>query len=251
MIRTVIVDDEALAREKVRQLLAAEADTEVVAQAADGRQAVAAIRTHAPDLVFLDVRMPGLDAFGVIEEIGAENFPPVIFVTAYDDYALKAFDVNAVDYLLKPVGRPRFQRALERARQQRQAPEPAALAQQLAALLADVRSGEQCLERLLIRSGDRLVLVRVEDIDWIDGAGNYLKLHSGKSTYLLRHTLGGLEARLDARKFLRIHRSTIVNVDRIAELQSSFSGDYVVILRDGTRLALSRTYRGKIEALAG
>ena len=251
MIRTLIVDDETLAREKVRQLLATQSDTEVVGQAADGRQAVAAIREHQPDLVFLDVRMPGLDAFGVIEEIGAENFPPVIFVTAYDDYALKAFEVNALDYLLKPVARPRFERALERAREKRQVPEPAGLAQQLSALLADVRSSEQFLERLLIRSGDRLVLVRVEDIDWIDGAGNYLKLHSGKNTYLLRHTLSGIENRLDGRKFLRIHRSTIVNVDRIAELQSSFSGDYVVILRDGTRLALSRTYRGKIEALAG
>ena len=251
MIRTLIVDDEALAREKVRQLLATEPDVEVVAQAADGRQAVAAIRSHAPDLVFLDVRMPGLDAFGVIEEIGAERFPAVVFVTAYDDHALKAFEVSALDYLLKPVSRQRFQRTMARVRAQRLAADPTALTQRLSGLLAEMRGGEPALERLLIRSGDRLVLVRVEDIDWIDGAGNYLKVHSGKSSYLLRHTLGGIEGRLDGRKFLRIHRSTIVNVDRIAELQSSFSGDYVVILRDGTRLALSRTYRGKIEALAG
>ena len=258
MIRTVIADDEPLARERMRQLLRNHADIQILAECVDGRETVDAIRAHLPDLVFLDVRMPEMDAFGVIEEIGAEHFPEVVFVTAYDQYAVRAFEVRALDYLLKPIGRERFARALERARSRMNgnghgagAAEQGELAQKLRSLIDEAKTEPEYLERLLIRKGERMVLVRLDEVDWIDGAGNYLELHAGKTTYLLRHTLSGLESRLDPHSFLRIHRSTIVNVDRISELHPTFAGDYVVTLRDGTQLSLSRTYRGKVEQLAG
>jgi two-component system LytT family response regulator len=254
MIRTVIADDEPLARERLRQLLRNHADVQILAECVDGRETVDAIRAHLPDLVFLDVRMPEMDAFGVIEEIGADDFPEVVFVTAYDQYAVRAFEVRALDYLLKPIGRERFGRALERARARvsnGQGAERGELAQKLRSLIDEAKAEPEYLERLLIRKGERMVLVRLDEVDWIDGAGNYLELHAGKTTYLLRHTLSGLETRLDPHSFLRIHRSTIVNVDRIAELHPTFAGDYVVTLRDGTQLSLSRTYRGKVEQLAG
>jgi two-component system LytT family response regulator len=254
MIRTVIADDEPLARERLRQLLRNHADVQILAECVDGREAVDAIRAHLPDLVFLDVRMPEMDAFGVIEEIGAEDFPDVVFVTAYDQYAVRAFEVRALDYLLKPIGRERFGRAMDRARSRAtngNGTEQGELAQKLRSLIDEAKNEPEYLERLLIRKGERMVLVRLDEVDWIDGAGNYLELHAGKTTYLLRHTLSGLEARLDPHAFLRIHRSTIVNVDRISELHPTFAGDYVVTLRDGTQLSLSRTYRGKVEQLAG
>jgi two-component system LytT family response regulator len=254
MIRTVIADDEPLARERLRQLLRNHADVQILAECVDGREAVDAIRAHLPDLVFLDVRMPEMDAFGVIEEIGAEDFPDVVFVTAYDQYAVRAFEVRALDYLLKPIGRERFARAMDRARSRAangNGGEQGELAQKLRSLIDEAKNEPEYLERLLIRKGERMVLVRLDEVDWIDGAGNYLELHAGKTTYLLRHTLSGLESRLDPHAFLRIHRSTIVNVDRISELHPTFAGDYVVTLRDGTQLSLSRTYRGKVEQLAG
>jgi two-component system LytT family response regulator len=254
MIRTVIADDEPLARERLRQLLRNHADVQILAECVDGREAVDAIRAHLPDLVFLDVRMPEMDAFGVIEEIGAEDFPNVVFVTAYDQYAVRAFEVRALDYLLKPIGRERFARAMDRARSRAvngNGGEQGELAQKLRSLIDEAKNEPEYLERLLIRKGERMVLVRLDEVDWIDGAGNYLELHAGKTTYLLRHTLSGLESRLDPHAFLRIHRSTIVNVDRISELHPTFAGDYVVTLRDGTQLSLSRTYRGKVEQLAG
>ncbi|MEO8504391.1 MAG: LytTR family DNA-binding domain-containing protein [Acidobacteriota bacterium] len=246
-LRTVIVDDEPLARERLRQLCRTERDLELVGECGDGQAAVEAIETLHPDLVFLDVRMPGVDGFGVLEAVGGERFPGVVFVTAYDEYAVRAFDVHAVDYLLKPVSRERFSRAVDRVRSHG----ADGLSEKLVALLGDLRREERYLERLLIRSGGRIVLVKVEDIDWIDGAGNYLKVHVGREAYLLRHTMAGIEERLDPRRFLRIHRSTIVHVDRIVELQTAYSGEYVAVLRNGTRLVISRSYRGKLEELAG
>jgi two-component system, LytTR family, response regulator len=251
MLRTVIADDDPLARERLRQLLRDHAEIEILAECVDGRETVDAIRAYLPDLVFLDVHMPGMDAFGVIEEIGPEDFPAIVFVTAYDRRAVRAFEARALDYLLKPIGRQRFARALERARTRVATGEGSELALQLGSLVDELRAETEYLERLLIRKGARLVMVRLDDVDWIDGAGNYIELHAGKSTYLLRHTLSGLESRLDPHSFVRIHRSTIVNATRITELQSTIAGDYVVTLRDGTRLSLSRTYRGKVQQLAG
>jgi two-component system LytT family response regulator len=246
-IRVLLVDDEPLARQRLRALLEAEPDLEIAGECADGGQAVEAIRTHRPDLIFLDVRMPELDGFGVLEALAEEPRPAVIFVTAYDRFALKAFEVNALDYLLKPFDRERFRKALARAREQIGRAQGDEVGQQLRALLEDARGGRKYLDRVVIKSSARVFFLRVEEIDWIEAAGNYLKLHAGREEHLLRETMSNLEARLDPARFLRIHRSTIVNVERIQELQPWFHGDYLVLLRDGTRLTLSRSYRQKLQ----
>jgi two-component system LytT family response regulator len=250
-MRVLIIDDEPLARQRLRALLEAEPDLEVAGECADGRQAVEAIRAHQPDLIFLDVRMPELDGFGVLEALAEEPNPAVIFVTAYDQFALKAFEVNALDYLLKPFDRDRFHKALERARAQVGRDQGEEVREQLRALLEDVRGGRKYVDRLVIKSSARVFFLRVEEIDWVEAAGNYLKLHAGSEAHLLRETMSGLEARLDPTKFLRIHRSTLVNIERIQELQPWFHGDYVVLLRNGTRLTLSRSYRQKLQDLFG
>jgi two-component system LytT family response regulator len=250
-IRTFVVDDEPLARQRLLTLLEAEPDIELVGESADGRQAVAALRAQQPDLLFLDVQMPLLDGFGVLAALDAEHLPAVVFVTAYDRYALQAFEVHALDYLLKPFDRERFGKALERARAQLRQEQSADANQKLLALLHDVREARRPAERLVVKSGSRVSFVRVEEIDWIEAAGNYLRLHVGSETHLLRETMSRLEERLDGKQFLRIHRSTIVNVERIRELQPSFHGDYLVLLRDGTELTLSRGFRDKLQELLG
>lgn len=250
-MRVLLVDDEPLARKRLRTLLEAEPDVDIVGECGDGAQAVETIRALRPDLVFLDVRMPELDGFGVLEALGEDPRPAVIFVTAYDRFALRAFEVNALDYLLKPFDRGRFQKALLRARQRIGRSPAEEVHKQLRALLDDTRAGRKYLDRVVIKSAARVFFLRVEEIDWIEAAGNYLKLHVGGEDHLLRETMSGLEARLDPAKFLRIHRSTVVNVERIQELQPWFHGDYAVLLRDGTRLTLSRSYRPKLEELFG
>jgi two-component system LytT family response regulator len=250
-IRALIVDDEPLARERLRALLAGDPDVEVVGECSDGREAIAAVREHRPDLLFLDVQMPKLDGFQVLEAIGPEHLPVVIFVTAYDCYALRAFEVHALDYLLKPFDRQRFDKALGRAKTRIQRSRTADVSQQLVGLLEDVKAARKPLERLVIKSAGRVFFLRLEEIDWIEAAGNYTRLHVGSETHLLRETMGGLETKLDPDKFLRIHRSTIVNIERIQELQPWFHGDYVVILRDGTQLTMSRNYRQKLQDLFG
>jgi two-component system LytT family response regulator len=250
-IRALIVDDEPLARQRVRTLLEADSDVEVVGECADGAQAVAALEEHRPDLLFLDVQMPLLDGFGVLEALSGDWMPVVVFITAHDRYALKAFEVHALDYLLKPFDRDRFRTALERAKAQVRREQGGEVSQKLFALLRDVKEARRPLERLVVKSAGRVYFVRVEDIDWVEAAGNYARLHAGKETHLLRESMAGLEARLDARRFLRIHRSTIVSIERIRELHPSFHGDYVVTLHDGTELTLSRGYRDKLQELLG
>jgi two-component system, LytTR family, response regulator len=250
-IRVLIVDDEPLARQRLRALLEAEPDVEVVGEAADGREAVEALRKHKPDLVFLDVCIPELDGFGVLEAITEEPRPGVIFVTAYDRYALRAFEVHALDYLLKPFDRERFQKALQRAREEVGRVKTEEVSEQLRALLETAQTSRKYLDRVVVKAGGRVFFLRVEEIDWIEAAGNYLKLHCGREAHLLRETMGNLEARLDPARFLRIHRSTMVNIERIQELQPWFHGDYAVLLRDGTRLTLSRSYRQKLQDLFG
>jgi two-component system LytT family response regulator len=246
-IRALIVDDEPLARTRLRALLDGEADVEVVGECGDGQAALAAVAELAPDLLFLDVQMPALDGFGLLEALGPGRLPAVVFVTAYDRYALRAFEVHALDYLLKPFDRDRFRKALDRARAQLAAAGRGAADPRLLALLEDTRGARRPLERLVVKSAGRVFFLRTEEIDWIEAAGNYVRLHAGADTHLLRDTMNGLEARLDPQRFLRVHRSTIVNVDRIQELQPWFHGDYLVILRDGTQLTLSRGYRPKVE----
>jgi two-component system, LytTR family, response regulator len=247
--RTVIVDDEPLARERLSAWLRAVPEIELVAECGDGRQAVQTIRQEKPDLVFLDVQMPELDGFGVLEALGQAMPPAVIFVTAYDQFAVKAFEVHAVDYLLKPFDRDRFLAALRRATDQLQGSQSGSLQEQLAALLAHARAPEKPLARLAVKGDGRVLLIRTTEIDWIEAADNYVVLHVGSQQHLLRETMTAIEGRLDPARFLRISRSAIVNTDQIKELQPLFHGEHVVLLRDGTKLTLSRNYRDKLKDL--
>lgn len=224
-IRALIVDDEALARERVRSLLAG-TDVTVIEECSGGRDAVDAILEHRPDLVFLDVQMPDLDGFEVLDAVASEWLPAVIFVTAYDEYAIKAFDVHAIDYLLKPIEPERFSKALARATKRG-----------LLNLL-DARP----IDRLVIRARGKVSFLKPSEIDWIEADGKHVHLHAGRETHVVRHTLTGLEQRLAAHGFVRVHRSAIVNVDRIKELEPWFHGEYVVILKDGTKLTSSAAH---------
>jgi two-component system LytT family response regulator len=246
-MRTLIVDDEPLARERLAALLSNEQDVLIVAQCRDGEEAVTAIVDHEPDLVFLDVQMPQMNGFEVIEAVGGERMPLVIFVTAYDQHALRAFQVRALDYLLKPFDRERFNEALERARRQVEREETGDLGRRLLALVKDLRRDQPRAERLVVKSGGRLFFLRADEIDWVEAAGNYVRLHVGTTSHLLRETMNAIEGRLDPEKFFRIHRSRIVNMERIQELQPWLNGEYAVLLRTGTRLTLSRGYREKLQ----
>ena len=249
-IRTLIVDDEPLARQRLRRLLEADPHIAVVGESADGQQAVEDLRTLGPDLVFLDVQMPGLDGFGVLKALGKSPLPAIIFVTAHDRFALQAFEVHALDYLLKPFDKDRFASAVERAKTQLRQGSAAALDRRLQELLQSL-SGRKAAERLVVKSAGRAIVVRIGDIDWVEAAGNYVKLHVGEESYLLRESLTGVEKHLDPVRFVRIHRSTIVNIECIRDLQPLFHGDYVVTLTNGTELPLSRGCRDKLEELLG
>ena len=250
-IRAMVVDDEAMARERVVSLLRQEQDIELIGECSDGQQAVNAINSQQPDLVFLDVQMPAVDGFRVIEQVGPEKMPAVVFVTAYDEYAVRAFEVHALDYLLKPFERERFQQTLQHARSHVERRRAGDLGKRLMALVQDIKPEPQKLDRLVVKSGGRVFFLRTEDIVWIEAAGNYVRLHLGEDSHLFRETMNGIEARLDPQRFVRIHRSRIVNSDRIKELQPWFNGEYVVVLQNGTRLMLSRGYREKLQERLG
>ena len=241
-LRALVVDDETLARQRIRHLLRRSTDIDVVGECANGVEAVKAIEELVPDLVFMDIQMPELDGFGVVEAVGVERMPPTLFITAYDQHALRAFEVHAVDYLLKPFSPERFHRALERARRWCQ-PTGTEKGPDLAALMASLRQERPWADRLLVRQGDRHVLVRTDAVQWIEAEDNYVRLHVEGTSHLVRQTMAGLLARLDPARFRRIHRSAIVNLDCIKEFQPWTGGDHLVIMRDGTRLTLSRTYR--------
>jgi two-component system LytT family response regulator len=256
-IRAMIVDDEPLARASIRLLLEPDAEVEVVAEAGSGPEAVELITRHAPDLLFLDIQMPGMNGFDVLERIDTARIPAIVFVTAFDQYALKAFEVHALDYLLKPFDDARFEKALRQAKAQIEQREINKLSQKLFALLED-REGRQpeakaerskYLTRLMIKSASRIFFLKVDEIDWIGAEDYYVKLHVGRKSHLLRETMNELETKLDPEKFLRIHRSSIVNLDRVKELHAHFNGDYMVILLDGTELKLSRSRREHLQAL--
>jgi two-component system LytT family response regulator len=248
-IRALIVDDEPLAREGIRMQLAQETDIQVIGECGNGRQAITAIERETPDLVFLDVQMPKLDGFGVIAAIGAKRMPQVIFVTAYDEYALRAFDVHALDYLLKPIEDARFLEALSRARNRLKGSGLDVINGQLCALIAGLNPEKKYLERLSIKSGGRIIFLGVDEIDWIEAAGNYVRIHAGRVSHLHNTTLSRLETRLNPSHFLRIHRSTIVNLNRVKELHPMFHGEYRVLLKDGTALTSSRSHHGKLQKL--
>ena len=247
-LRALIVDDEAVARRRIRRLLEHEAEVTISGECADGASAVTAIRTSHPDLVFLDVQMPECDGFDVVQQVPPQELPAVVFVTAHDRFALRAFDVHAIDYLLKPFTRERFRTALDRVREH--------LARRdhdagLRALVGELRTRARYVRRLSVRSGDRIVVMDVAGIDWLGAADNYVYVHAGSKTYLIRETLTALERQLDPDRFVRIHRSTLVHIDRIVELRAATHGDFEVLLRDGTRLTLSRTCRGRLEQALG
>ena len=246
-IRTLVVDDEPMAWERVLALLREESDVDVIGECADGTQAMSRIRQDAPDLVFLDVQMPGCDGFGVIQGVGAERMPTVVFVTAYDEYALRAFEVHALDYLLKPFGKDRFRETLKHARVALEHRRAGELGRRVLALVNDIKPEPGRLDRLIVKSGGRVFFLRTEEIDWIEAAGNYVRLHLGEESHLFRETMNHMEGRLDSRRFVRIHRSKIVNIERVRELQPWLNGEYVVVLRNGTRLTLSRGYRDRIQ----
>jgi two-component system LytT family response regulator len=251
-IQALIVDDEPLARQRIALMLENESDIKIVGQCGDGKTATRIIKSKAPDLVFLDIQLPEMDGFEIIDSLPANRLPLIVFVTAYDQFALKAFKVHAVDYLLKPVEAERLAEALDHVRRQMQVRDPGQRAR-LAELLRDLDSHRGRTNRIVLKSEGEVLCLKPSEIDWVESAGNYVCFHVGPSTHIFRETMNQVEHRLREHNFLRIHRSSIVNFDRIKKLKPRLYGDYTVELRDGTKLTLSRAYRQavlkKIEGL--
>ncbi|MEM8485445.1 MAG: LytTR family DNA-binding domain-containing protein [Bacteroidota bacterium] len=254
-IRAVIVDDEGLARDTLQLLLDNHEDIKVVAVCENGQEAVEAIANTKPDLVFLDIQMPVMNGFEVVETIGPANMPVVVFVTAYDQYALRAFEAQALDYLLKPFDDERFEQALERVRVMIKQQQVGELGARLAALVAgnetpaspSVEADTSYLQRIMIKNRQSMYFLRVEDVDWIEAAGDYVSIHIDGKSHLLRETMSGMLEKLDPAQFVRIHRSSIVRIDSISELKPYFHGDYIILLKNGKELKLSRRYWESVE----
>jgi len=245
-IRALIIDDEPLARERIKQLLVNENDVEIVGESPDGLRAIYDIRKKEPDLIFLDIQMPEMDGFDVLEMIDTDYVPQVIFVTAYDKYAIRAFEVHALDYLLKPFDKERFKKALNRAVEHIKLKKNDGFESRLDALIDEIKPERKSMERLLVKTGGRIYFIRTDEIDWIESAGNYVILHTTKEKHMIRDTMRNMEKKLDSNKFIRIHRSAIVNVSCIKEIQPYCKGESCVLLKDGTQLPLSRKYRDNL-----
>jgi len=245
-IRTLLVDDQATGLAVLRDMLACEPDIEIVGTAASGHQAVESINRLAPDLVFLDVQMPVLDGFEVLAQIRLPQMPVIIFVTAHDDFAVKAFEAHALDYLIKPCRLERLRSAVQRARQQIQSNQSGEIRQKLDGLLDDLKAGSKYPERLAVKSNGRILFLRLTDIDLVEAADNYVKLHAGNETHMLRETMTALEEKLPPDRFVRISRSAIVNIESVKELHPLFHGEYTVSLRNGARVTLTRSYREQL-----
>jgi two-component system, LytTR family, response regulator len=246
-LRILVVDDEPLARARVVNLLAGETGVSEIRECENGLEAVQAIEQWQPDLVFLDVQMPGLDGFGVVDRIGPDRMPVTVFATAFDEFAIRAFEAHALDYLLKPFDPERLAQALGRARTQVVLRQRGELEEKLSALLEGSGNAARYTERFVIRNGARITFVEAERVEWIGAEGNYVGLHVGKQVHLIRETLTELERKLDPTRFLRIHRSTIINLDQVQAVESLFRGEYVVILKAGRKLNSSSSYREKLE----
>ena len=249
--KVLIVDDERLSRQRIRRLLAFEPECEIAGECDNGGDALRALARERPDILFLDVQMPELDGFDVVRAVVdqvEQSQPLIIFTSAFDEYALRAFEVHAFDYLLKPFDRKRFRESLQRAKAQLSRERPESSEGRLFALFENFANGRRTPDRVAVRSNGRVVIVKVDEIDWIEASDNYVCLHCGKETHVLRETMGQLESRLDPARFLRVHRSAIVNLDRIKELQPWFRGDYRIILRSGTELTLTKSHREKLES---
>lgn len=243
-IRAVIADDEPLARRGVRQLLAPHGDVEVVAEARDGRETLRALRELRPDLLFLDVQMPGLDGFDVIREMRGGHLPAIIFVTAYDEFAVRAFDAHALDYLLKPLEEARFARALERARERLRSAEAVEMSRRLSALLS-AREEERARQRIVVPTAAGELVLDADEIEWVEADDYYAAVHARRGRHLIRESLASLEQRLDGTRFARVHRSAIVNIDRVREVRAE-AGETLLVLRDGTRVPVSRRRRARV-----
>jgi two-component system LytT family response regulator len=245
-IKALIVDDEMLARDRIREMLKEHPEVEVIAEARNGQEAIEAVANQNPDLVFLDVQMPDLDGFSVLQNLEAEKIPLIIFVTAYDQHALRAFDVHAVDYLTKPFDRKRFAEAVDHAKVYMKGTKEPDTARILS-MLQEIRAGERYLERFAIKNGETVFFVRAEDVDAIEAQGNYVRLSLAGASHLLRDTLNNVESQINPRMFVRIHRRTIVNIDRVKEVQTWARGEYRVVLFTGAHYTLSRGYRQHFE----
>ncbi len=251
IIRVLIVDDEPLARGVLREMLQSDSEVAIVGECANGKEAVQAIEELVPDLLFLDIQMPEMGGFEVLDALQGPRMPHLVFVTAYDQYAVRAFEVHALDYILKPFDRERFETAWQRAKAQVLRERNGGVEQKILSLLEDLKAGTKFLERLVIKSSGRIYFLEINDIDWVQAEGNYVSVHAGKKAHLLRETITSLESQLDPKKFLRIHRSAIVRIDRIKELQPWFHGEYHIVLHDGTELTLSRNYRDRLQEALG
>jgi two-component system LytT family response regulator len=247
--RVLISDDEFHARQRILQLLENELDFQVVAECANGLETVNAIREQDPDVLFLDIQMPELDGFGVVETIGPGDMPSTIFTTAFNQHAIQAFEVNALDYLLKPIDPERLAKSLTRVRSRHQAMHQGDIQMQLEGLLSVVRHQDEHLVRILVKQGDHHVIVKVQDIQWVEAEGNYARLHVEDTSHMLRASMASLIAKLDPKVFRRIHRSSIVNLDFVREIHPWFSGEHILVMKDGTRLTLSRSYRDQFKEL--
>jgi two-component system LytT family response regulator len=250
-IRAVIADDEALARKFIRRMLKDDRDVEIVGECSNGKEAVATIRKQNPDVVFLDVQMPEMDGFAVLESIGTERLPEIIFATAYEQYAIRAFELHALDYLLKPFDQTRFKDAIKHAKERFRSDRRSEGRTQISALLESIKNKPQYLDRLMIKAGGRITFLSINEISWIQADDKYVHLHTGKISPMVRQTLSAMETQLDPKKFRRVHRSAIVNVRRIKELQPLFSGEHSILLEDGTKLILSRSYKDKLFEVLG
>jgi two-component system LytT family response regulator len=247
-LRVVVVDDEALARERLRRLLDTEDRVEIVAECASGAEALQAVQEHKPNLLLLDIQMPGMDGFEVLRALTLRPAPAVVFVTAFDQHAVRAFEARALDYLLKPASRARLRETLGRAREHLAVNPGRGLPQPLLDLLAEREAAAAQIRRLAVKSGERMIFIPVEEIDWLEAAGNYVVLHVRKETHILRDTMGSLETQLPA-DFVRVSRSAIVNLRRVKEIQAVSPGEHVAILTDGQRVAMTRSLREVEERL--
>jgi two-component system LytT family response regulator len=247
----LVVDDEALARKFIRRMIKDDRDFEIIGECANGKETVAMIRKENPDVVFLDVQMPEMDGLAVLESIGVERLPQIIFTTAYEQYAIRAFELHALDYLLKPFDQARFKDAIKHAKERFRSERQNDGRMQISALLENIKNKPQYLERLVIKASGRITFLPTKEINWIEADDKYVHLHTSKTRPMVRQTLTAMEQQLDPAKFRRVHRSAIVNVERIAELQPLFSGEYSILLQDGTKLTLSRNYKDRLFALLG
>ena len=250
-IKALITDDELLARKFIRRMLKQDPEVEIVGECSNGKEAVEMIKQHKPDVVFLDIQMPEMNGFAVLEALGPEHLPEIVFTTAYESYAIRAFEIHALDYLLKPFDQVRFKAALKHVKEQFSSHPQRESRLQLGALLENLRASPAHLDRIIIKADGRITFLNTREIDWIEADDKYVHLHIGKGTRMVRQTLSAMEAELDPRRFVRIHRSAIVNVERIKELQPLFSGEHSVLMENGTKLTLSRNYKEKLFEILG